>query len=500
MKGKKTTRFSNFTILVFCFTAFLTISAQSFENIKKQIKEHTLQNGMKFIVCERHDAPVASFHLYADVGAANESYNITGISHLLEHMAFKGTKTIGTNNYSKEAPLFDKMDEVFAKILKQRDAINPDTALLASLTNQLSSLQKESRQYIVNNELFDLFMNQGDTGINAYTSNDATQYINSLPSNRLEFWMSVTSDRFMNPVFREFYKEKNVVMEERRLSENNPVRKLIEDYMATAFKAHPYHHTVLGHMSALKRITRQDVRDYFAKYYCPSNIVVAIVGDVKASEVFKLAKLYFGRIPSSPKPAGPRLVEPIQWGERRASISTPSQPILLAGYHRPAGNHEDDAALTALANIVGQGRSSWMYGTMVKKERIAIQTGVFNGLPGDKFPNIIAFLAVPSQGHTSEECQTFIDKEIERIKTRLVTPDELKKYKRSTRKGLISGLKSNSGIAASLTDAEIKNGSWKELFNSLDKVEAVTAEDIQRVAKKYLVKTQRTICEITPDK
>ena len=293
-----------FKTLLVVLTCFLLISnfvlAQNFEKMKDQVKEHTLKNGMKFIVLERHEAPVASFHVYADVGSANENYGITGISHLLEHMAFKGTKTVGTKNYEAEKIIFTKMDKLYDLIKIEKDKINPDTTKIAGLETKLEELRKQAKENVINNEYFDMMMQQGDAGVNAYTSNDATQYINSLPSNKLEFWMSMTSDRFMNPVIREFYKEKDVVMEERRIGITSPIGKLFEDFMATAFKAHPYHHSVVGHMSDLERITRQDVRDYFKKFYQPSNLTVAIVGDVKAKKVFKMANLYFGRIPSGP--------------------------------------------------------------------------------------------------------------------------------------------------------------------------------------------------------
>jgi len=479
----------------------LPLMSQTFEKVQKNISEFTLSNGLKFIVYENHDAPVISFHVYVDAGSANESYGITGISHLLEHMAFKGTKTIGTKNYTEEKIYLDKLDKIYDKILKEKYCtVNPDTSKLAVLQKEFDSVQKQAKEWVINNEMFDLFLSQGDHGMNAFTSNDATQYINSLPSNRLEFWMSVTSDRFMNPVFREFLKEKNVVMEERRLTtESNPIRKLLEDLVAVAYKAHPYHHPVVGHMSDLLRITRNDVKKHFAKYYIPSNMVIAIAGDVKPKEVSKLAETYFERIPGSPKPDAPRTIEPEQWGERCVKVVAQSQPILLIGYHRPNGAHKDNAPLNALANIIGQGRSSWLYKYLVKDKKIAIQTGAINGLPGDKYPCLLAFYAVPSQGHTSDECLTAIDDFIEKIKSTPVSDQELKKYQRTQEINLIDELKSNASIAMALTKAEVVDGNWAEMFKELDKVNAVTADDIKRVAKTYLIKSNRTVGELVSE-
>lgn len=489
---------------IVCFFCVLFLSfavgAQTFDKIMNQVKEQSISNGMKFIVLERHDAPVASFHIYAAAGSANETVGITGISHLLEHMAFKGTKTVGTKDYGQESKLLDQLDILYDQMRQERETVKPDSMKLTEMRKTFEDLRLKAKEVVVNNEYFDMMMKEGDRGVNAYTSNDATQYVNSLPSNKLEFWMAMTSDRFLNPVFREFYKEKDVVMEERRLGlETRPIGKLIEDFLAIAFKAHPYHHSVVGHMSDLERITRQDVNDYFSKYYGPNNLVAAIVGDVKAKEVFELAEIYFGRIPGGPKPEFPRTVEPEQWGERRVQVLAQSQPILIVGYHRPDGNHKDDAALDAMANIIGQGRSSWLYNVLVKEEKIAVQVGAFNGFPGDKFPNLVAFFAVPAKDQPSEECLKMIDEQIERIKTESVSKEELTKYKRTIRKGLIDGMKSNSDMAEMLTNAEAVSGSWKKVFTEVEAVEAVTADAIKDVAKKYLTKKNRTIGEIVPE-
>lgn len=494
--------FNLLLLLIFCGLIVVNgISrAQTLDAMKAQVKEHSLKNGMKFIVLERHEAPVASFHVYADVGSANESYGITGISHLLEHMAFKGSKVVGTKDYEAEIDNFSKLDSLYDEINHESQKVQPDTALIAKMKSKFETCRQQAKEYVINNEYFDMMMQQGDAGVNAYTSNDATQYINSLPSNKLEFWMAMTSDRFLNPVFREFYKEKDVVMEERRLGlETRPIGKLIEDFFATTFKAHPYHHSVVGHMSDLKRITRRDVEIYFKKFYSPSNLTVAIVGDVKANEVFKMAELYFSRIPSGPKPEAIRTEEPEQWGERRVTVTAKSQPVLVLGYHRPSVRHEDDAALEALANIIGQGRSSRLYKLLVKEKKVAAQSGSFNGWPGDKYPNLIAFYAISSKDHTSAECLELIDKEIEKIKQESVTTDELTKFKRTSKKNILDQMKSNRRMAAMLTYNDVVLGDWKLTFDKIKKIEQITAEDIKRVANKYLIKKHRTIGEIIPE-
>ncbi|MCP2620158.1 insulinase family protein [Candidatus Aminicenantes bacterium AC-334-K16] len=476
-----------------------SLPAQNFETIASKVKVKTLKNGMKFIVLERHEAPVVYFHVYADVGSANESYGITGISHLLEHMAFKGTKTVGTKNYEEESKILEKMDALYARLRVEESKPHPNEAKLKKMKEEFEKLRQKAKEYVITDEFVDLLMQEGDRAVNAYTSNDATQYINSLPSNKVEFWMAITSDRFLNPVFREFYKEKEVVMEERRLSiETRPLGRLLEDFQAMAFKAHPYHHEVIGHMSDLQAITRQDIRDYFRKYYNPRNLTVAIVGDVNPEEVFTLAELYFGRIPAGKKPEPVRTVEPEQWGERRVVVEAMAQPFLLIGYHRPSVRHEDNFPLEALASILGKGRSSRLYRRLVKEARVAIECGVINGFPGDKFSHLIVFYAVPARGHSVKECLTLIEEEVDRIKKELPGPDELLKYKRQAGMSLLQQMKSHARMAALLTYAEVVLGDWRELFQQMERINAVTAEDVQRVAKKYLIKKNRTIGEIVP--
>jgi predicted Zn-dependent peptidase len=491
---------------VFLFMAVLALSCavaspQTFEAVKKQVKTHVLPNGMKFIVLERHGAPVASFHVYADVGSANESYGITGISHILEHMAFKGSKTVGTKNYAAESKILDQLDSANTALRSEEYKPEPDKARIAELKKKFDDLEEQAKEYVVNNEFIDMLMREGDASVNAYTSNDATQYINSLPSNRLEFWMALTSDRFLNPVFREFYKERDVIMEERRLGlETQPTGKLLEDFLAVAFKAHPYHHEVIGHMSDLRSIVRKDVEEYFRKFYGPSNLTVGIVGDVKADEVFRLADLYFARIPSAPKPEPVRTQEPEQWGERRVMVSVKAQPYLIIGYHVPDVRDKDSRALEGLANIIGQGSSSRLYTSLVKDKKVAVASASFSGFPGDKFPNLVAFYAVSAAGKTAAECQSAIEDEIEKIKKESVSEDELTKFKNRSIMNLLDQMNNNANMAALLTYSDVVLGGYGKIFDQIDAIKAITADDIKRVANQYLVKNNRTIGEIIPEK
>jgi predicted Zn-dependent peptidase len=465
---------------------------QDFAGFEKRLTKFTLDNGLTFLVLERHEVPVVSFHTYADVGAVDEVKGITGMAHLFEHMAFKGTQTIGTKNYPAEAAAMAKMDElVVALKAEKRKGEKADPEVLRKLQEQFEQAGEEAGKYIVHDEYEEVLTQQGAEGFNAYTSEDATQYIVSLPSNKLELWMMLEAERFAHPVLREFYKEKDVVMEERRMMENQPTGRLYEEFQGIAFLAHPYGEGVIGHMSDLQTLTRPEAEAFFRRYYGPSNLTIAIVGDVNPATVKQFAQKYFAGIPSGPKPEPVETEEPPQRGERRVTIEDTAQPIILMGYHTPSVNHADNPALQVVARIVGEGRTSRLYKSLVKEKKIAVSANA--GANSSKYPSLFIFFAVPAKGHTNQECEQAIYAEIERLKTEPVTTEELLKAKTQNRADLIRQLDSNSGLAAQLTFYEVVTGDWRNLFQELDRIEKVTAEDVQRVAQTYFTTKNRTV-------
>ena len=485
-------------MLLLCVMATVapkSAQAQDLLKFEKRMTEFTLDNGMKFLVIERHEAPVVSFHTYADVGAVDEVKGITGMAHLFEHMAFKGTMTVGTTDSKLEAKALAQADQAFeAMKLERRKGDRADEVKLEELQKQLAEAQEEAQKYMVHDEFEEAFVREGGAGFNAYTSQDATQYIVSLPSNKIELWMSMESDRFGNPVLREFYKEKNVVMEERRMStENQPVGRLLEEFLAIAYKAHPYGEPIVGHMSDLETLTRTEAEMFFKKFYLPSNLTVAIVGDVDPKQIKELAETYFSRIPSSPKPDPVETVEPPQLGQRRVIVQDPAQPFVLIGYHKPNINHSDNAVFDAITEIAGIGRTSRLYKSLVKEKKVAVAASGFTGMPGNKYPALFMFYAVPARDHTNQECEEAIYAEIDKLKTEPVLPEELAKAKTRSRASLIRQLDSNSGLASQLTFYDVITGDWRNLFKQLDDIDKVTADDIQRVAKQYFTTKNQTV-------
>jgi predicted Zn-dependent peptidase len=468
--------------------------AQDIETFEKNLTVETLDNGLTIMIYERPVAPVVSFFTHVDVGSAQEVPGITGLAHMFEHMAFKGSTVVGTKNYAKEKKAIEKVDAAYAALAAERAKREPDEAALEQLEQAFKDAQEEAETHIKSNEFDEIVERAGGVGLNAFTSTDTTGYIYSLPANKVELWAYLEAERFRDPVFRQFYKERDVVQEERRMRiESNPISRMVEQFLSTAFVAHPYHHMVVGYMSDLQSFTRQDAEDFYKKYYVPSNITVAIVGDVKAAEILPRVKPYFERLPAGPEPPALRTVEPPQIGEKVIKIPDPSQPVYVEGYHRPAASHDDDAIYNAMADVLSRGRTSRLYRNLVRDKKIAAQTGAFNGFPGDKYPNLMIFYGISTPGHTNEEIQTEIRAEIERIKSELVSDEELQMVKTNAKADLIRGLSSNSGIAGQLASYQGQLGDWREIFSSVEKIDAVTKEDIMRVAQVTFVPTNRTV-------
>jgi predicted Zn-dependent peptidase len=313
-----------------------------------------------------------------------------------------------------------------------------------------------------------------------------------MPSNRLQLWAYMESDRIANPVPRQFYRERSVVMEEKRMRiDSNPIGYMVEQFLASAYVAHPYHRPGVGWESELSQITATEADAFHKKYYVPANIVIAVAGDVKPADMPMLEK-YFGAIPAGPKPEPMATVEPPQTAEKSVVLKEPSQPLYLEGYHRPDYRDPDDAVYDAIQDIFSNGRTSRLYRSLVEDQQIAAEAEGFSGFPGDKYPGLFAFFAVPNAGHTPEEMRTAIHKEIDKLKTTDVSDAELAMFKTRARADLLRGLADNQGLAEQLAIYQLRYGNWQELFNQLNKIDAVTKADIRRVANKVFVPTNRT--------
>jgi predicted Zn-dependent peptidase len=357
--------------------------AQDLASFEKRITLEKLDNGLTLIVCERSVAPVFSFFTHVDVGGAQEVPGITGLAHMFEHMAFKGTDSIGTSDYAAEKAALEKVETAYRAYDKaRRRPVGRDDKEVAEKEKAWKDAIAEADKYVVKNQFGEIIDREGGVGLNAFTSSDETGYFYSFPANRLELWAYLESERYLKPVFREFYKERDVVMEERRMrTESQPIGKLVEQFLAVGFSAHPYQQPVVGHMSDLQAFSATDAADFYRKYYAPANMVVTVVGDVKAAEVLPLVRKYFGRIPRGADPEPLRTMEPKQVAEKEVVLIDPAQPFYVEGYHKPEATHPDDAVYDAIGDILSNGRVSRLYRSLVRDKKIAAAAAGFNGFP-----------------------------------------------------------------------------------------------------------------------
>nr|WP_242040182.1 pitrilysin family protein [Anabaena subtropica] len=458
----------------------------------KEVTEFRLDNGLKFIVLERHQAPVVSFVTYADVGAVDEPDGKTGMAHVLEHMAFKGTTRIGTKDYQAEKPLLDRLEQLDAQI-KAAEADSQENEV-ARLQAEFEQVKLQAGQLVKQNEFVQIARQAGATDLNAATTTDATRYFYSLPANKLELWMSLESERFLEPEFRrEFYKEKDAVLEERLQYQNSPTDVMQEKFFDTAFKVHPYRRPIDGYEEDIRNLTPKDIQKFFETHYIPSNLTIAIVGDVNPTEVKKLAQIYFGRYQSKPQPISQIPPEPPQTKMREVTLQLPSQPFYFEGYHRPAVTHPDDVVYNIIGYLLWVGPTSRLYKSLVEQQQLALGVSGGTSVPGNKYPNLIVFSAPTASGHTVDELATALQKEIDKLKTEPVSATELQRVKTQIKAGLLNNLNSNMGMAGLLSEYEVKTGSWQNLFKYLDEIAVVTPADIQRVAKATFTPENRTI-------
>ncbi|MGA1868944.1 MAG: M16 family metallopeptidase [bacterium] len=490
-----------FIIIFLCFLATLCFkSAQALVdiNLESRVTEHVLQNGMKILIMERHQVPTISLYIKFKVGSIDEERGESGTAHLLEHMLFKGTKTLGTTSYEKEAPLLTKIKEVGQAIDKEKalqDKLNKER--LEQLYEKLDELQELHKHYVVKDEIDNLYSINGGVGFNASTSTDITTYQVSLPRNRTELWARMESDRMMDPVFREFYSERNVVMEERRQSyESDPFRKLMEQFMATAFIAHPYRIPIIGWTNDIEFLDMDKTKSFFHRYYAPNRAVVAAVGDVNANEFIELMEKYFADIPPQPDLTRRITEEPEQTGERRVEVIYDAEPQLIIGYHKPTLPHRDDYIFDIISGLLSDGRTSRLYKEIVEKKQLATSINTSSAFPGSRYDNLFIIIATPRFPHTTEEVETAIYEELNSLKNNPVSDWELEKIKNQLQAALIRALQSNSGMASKLSYFETVAGDWRYLTNHPKIISQITKEEIMSAAQRYLHKSNRTVATL----
>jgi len=427
-------------------------------------------------------------------GGVDEWTGISGTAHLFEHMLFKGTTSVGTKNLAAEQGLFPAIDAVADSVTEEfRRGALTDSTRLQQLRDRLKALEDSARGFVASNELDRILTENGAVGLNASTGSDLTNYFFSLPANRSKLWFILESDRLKNPVLREFYSEREVVMEERRLRvETQPLGLLFEEFLQAAFRAHPYGRPVVGVASEIQAVTRSSALEYFRKYYGPNNAVVAIVGDINADTMKAWATRYFGDIPAGATHKPVVTQEPPQRGERRIQVEYDANPTVLIGYHVPGTRHPDAPALAVLSQILSGGRTSRLFQRLVIRDRVAAQINS-SQQPGQLYPRLFVFNGVPIAPHTTDEIEKAVYEELDRIQRDPPTEYELQKVRNQVEANGVQRLTSNFGLAFQLSNSEALWFDWSQTFRDLAAQGRVTAADVQRVARLYFSPSNRTV-------
>jgi predicted Zn-dependent peptidase len=464
-------------------------------SFEKRITVKKLDNGLTLVVMQRPEAPVFSFYTIVDAGSAQDPQGETGLAHMFEHMAFKGTTGIGTRDWPAEKAALANVEETYAAYRAERyKTVGRDEQKVKQLEQAWKQAIAQAQQYVIKNQFDEILESNGGRGVNAFTSWDETAYHYSLPANRVQLWAYLESERFLHPVMREFYKERDVVVEERRMrTDSQPIGRLVEQFLGESFVTYTYHRPTIGYFSDLYYFSATDAKAFFDQYYVPANMVVAVVGDVKPAEVVPLVEKYFSRLPARPQPPPVHTTEPAQNSEREVDLQETAQPFYLEGYHRPNYRDPDDAVYDAITDLMSNGRTSRLFRALVRDKKIAAEAEGFSGFPGTKYEHLFAFDAVPLPGHTPEELRKAVHEEIERLKTTDVTDEELKMVKTRAKANLIRGLADNAGMAFQLGLYQLRYGDWRELFRSVERIDKVSKEDIRRVANKTFQPTNRTV-------
>lgn len=454
--------------------------------LASRVKLYKLPNGLRVILYRRGEAPVFGGAVGVRVGGTDEKPGRTGISHMFEHMAFKGTETIGTTDFPREQRLLSEIE----KLVSQRGS---DGKLSPQLEARWDEIQRELNTIWDRSQFVREVEKRGASDLNATTDKEMTRYFMNLPRSAFEFWCWIESERLLHPVMREFYQELEVVKEEKRMRyDDDPGGKLYESMLSVAYLSHPYRNPVIGYDADLRSMTASDVDAFRRTYYVPGNMAVSVVGDIDPDKDIKIIEKYFGRLPAAPLPDRPNIVEPPQQGERAFSVEANASPQIFIAYHKPQYPHPDDAPISLMLEILSGKKTAPLYNELVQRRRVATEIGFDEG-PGAASPNLFMFYATVRSPHTNQELLSAFDAVVKKFRDAPVSEEDLNVAKRAVAVQHLTHLKSNLALAIDFVTSELIYNDWKAMMDWYDRAMAVTTADIERVARTYLQDAQRTV-------
>lgn len=483
--------------LIWTFLLAVTAAAKEPQDtgFKLPVDEMVLDNGMRVLIVERHEVPRVFCSLWWRVGSVNERPGLTGLSHFFEHMMFMGTDVIGTRDPIKDADLNAKIESTMGKIRQiklerleaKRRGVPPSSegeSRFKELWKEYEGYVEEQKKIIIPEHLSKIYQANGGTGLNATTSFDRTNFFVELPANKVELFCWLESDRFLKPVFRSFYPERDVVKEERRMrTESTPTGLIHEQFWSTFWQALPYSWPVLGWMSDIDEYTLADAERYFATHYSPQNCTAIFVGDVNPGEIKELSRRYFGRLKRFPGERDAIVTqEPEQVAERRLEAEADAKDEIELQWHGPSGVHADAAACD-LMMAAFSGRSGRLYRPLVEEKKLALETdSYFWAL---KYGGVLHVGIQPREGVGAELVEKAVHDIVQDLRKNGINERELEKARNQQTADLVRDLKTTGGISQQLGYFETI-GTYKDFFAYVKALETATAADVKRCAEQYL--------------
>ncbi len=484
--------FKKTLFFLFVFSISTPLFAKT-DFLETKVERYTLKNGMRFLLLSRQGAPVFTGYIRVNVGGADEHKGKTGIAHMLEHMAFKGTSKIGTKDFLKEKPLLEEIEKLGLKIVELKKN-KEDPSKIIELEKQQNELQKKQSELIIKDEFSRIYLQNGASNFNATTSKDLTSYFVELPNSKLELWAYLESQRLKDPVFREFYKERDVVMEERRMRvDDSPFGKNYENLLQTAFEGSSYQFPTIGYADEISMLTASDLKKFYELYYVPQNMVGAVIGDIDIAQTKKILDQYFGKITAGNKVPPPKNEKQIQSKEKRSLIKDEARSQLMMAYHKPNLPHKDDYVFDMINQILCAGRTSRLYVALVEKGRMASGVSCDSSTPGSRLPNLFWIYAAPLGKISAQKLEQVIEEEISKIIKKGVTQEEMERARNQLLSDQLFQLSSNLGLAEMLSYFEVVAGDWKYLLEYQKTIEQISSEQIQQVAAKYFSTQNKTV-------
>lgn len=495
MTFRSKTLVRTFTLLLTLAVVPVAFSAEknrSLDFLKKNVERRVLPNGITVLVLDRGFSPTLSLVISFKVGSADESYRTIGAAHMLEHMLFKGTDRVGTSNYAREKVLLDKIEKI-GETLDQLMVSNPGDKRIPGLRRQLEIYQREASKFVQGSPYDKIYTTRGGVGFNAGTSRDKTTYFIELPSTELELWAQTESERLRNPVMREYYQERNTVVEERLMRyDSKGIETLSEKFIATAFIAHPYRHPIIGWASNVRYLSIRDVRSFYKSFYIPSRMTITIVGKQNPEQTFKIVEKYFGKIKGVPSPPGVVIHEPGHLGERRFEVYFDSNPYLMIGWNKPTYPSRDDYVCDIIAGVLSEGKSSRLYRALVREKKIAASVDAWSSFPGSRYDNLFVIAAAPRHPYTPLDLEKAIYEEITRMETE-IKKEEMVSFINKIESSTVFDMSSNKGVAHAINYYQTIFGDWQYLLRYLEEIRNVSVEDVRTVMKKYFTRENRTV-------